>query len=82
MKKIYNGIVSLKYIPKHNCYPTNFPDNCITKLFGKLYVPKKVYQTAEKNYLLIVLPFLGRLSFQTRKRLSSCIKSQFPFCSL
>ena len=81
-EKIHNEIVSLKDILKHNSYPKNFIDNCIKKIFDKLYVSKKVYQTAEKKSLLIVLPFLGRLSFETRNRLSSCIKSQLPFCSL
>ena len=81
-EKIHNEIVSLKDILKHNSYPKNFIDNCIKKFFDKLYVSKKVYQTAEKKSLLIVLPFLGRLSFETRNRLSSCIKIQLPFCSL
>ena len=53
-----------------------------SKIFSINSVSKKVYQTAEKKSLLIVLPFLGRLSFETRNRLSSCIKSQLPFCSL
>ena len=81
-EKIHNEIVSLKDILKHNSYPKNFIDNCIKFFFDKLYVSKKVYQTTEKKSLLIVLPFLGRLSFETRNRLSSCIKSQLPFCSL
>ena len=81
MKKINNEIVSLKYIPKHNCYPKIFTDNCITKLFVKLYVSKKVYQTAEKKSLLKVLPFLGCFSFETRNRLGSYVKNQLPFCS-
>ena len=81
-EKIHNEIVSLKDILKHNSYPKNFIDNCIKNFFDKLYVSKKVYQTAEKKSLLIVLPFLGRLSFETRNRLSSCIKNQLPFCSL
>ena len=81
-EEIRNEIVSLKDILKHNSYPKNFIDNCIKNFFDKLYVSKKVYQTAEKKSLLIVLPFLGRLSFETGNRLSSCIKSQLPFCSL
>ena len=75
-------IVSLKDILKHNSYPKNFIDNCIKFFFDKLYVSKKVYQTAEKKSLLIVLLFLGHLSFETRNRLSRCIKSQLHFCFL
>ena len=53
--------------------------NCF---FDKLYVTKKNYQTVEKNQLLIILPFLGHLSFETRNRLYSCIRNQLPYCSL
>ena len=36
----------------------------------------------EKNQLLIILPFLGHLTFETRNRLYSCIRNQLPSCSL
>ena len=31
---------------------------------------------------LIILPFLGHLSFETRNRLNNCIRNQLPSCSL
>ena len=31
---------------------------------------------------MIILPFLGHLSFETRNRLNSCIRNQLPSCSL
>ena len=43
---------------------------------------KKIYQTVEEKQLLIVLPFLGCSSLETRNRLNSCIINQLPFCSL
>ena len=36
----------------------------------------------EKKQLLIIGPFWGRLSFETRNRLNSCIRNQLPFCLL
>ena len=36
----------------------------------------------EKKQLLIILPFLGHLSFEARNRLNSCIRHQLPSCSL
>ena len=39
-------------------------------------LPKKIYQTIEKKQLLIILPFLGHFSFESRNRLNSCIKNQ------
>ena len=49
---------------------------------GLVNTLKKNYQTVEKKQLLIILPFLGHLSFETRNRLNSCIRNQLPFCSL
>ena len=43
---------------------------------------KKNYQTVEKKQLLIILPFLGHLYFETRNRLKNCIRNQLPSCSL
>ena len=31
---------------------------------------------------MIILPFLGHLSFETRNRLNSCIRNKLPSCSL
>ena len=46
-----------------------------------MYYQKKS-QTVEKEQLLIILPFSGRFSFETRNRLNSCIRNQLPSCSL
>ena len=77
-EKFHNEIVYLQEIFKCNRYPNDFVDICIKKLFDKLYITKKIYQTK----LLIILPFLGDLSFETRNSLNSCIRNQVPSCSL
>ena len=81
-EKLHNEIVYLKEIFKRNRYPNDIVDLCIKKLFDKLYITKKIYETVEKKQLLIILPFLGHLSFETRNRLNSCIRNQLPSCSL
>ena len=53
--KLHNEIVYLKEIFKRNRHPNGFVDIN--------------YQTVEKKQLLIILPFLGLLSFETRNRL-------------
>ena len=50
--------------------------------FGKLYISEKKNQMVEKKQLLIILPFWGHLSFETRNRLNNCIRNQLPSCSL
>ena len=81
-EKLHDEIVYLKQIFKHNRYPNDFVGLCTKKVFDKLYITKKIYQTVEKKQLLIILPFLGHLSFETRNRLNSCIRNQLPSCSL
>ena len=54
----------------------------LKSFFDKLYITKNIYQTVEKKKLLIILPFLGNLSFETRNRLNGCKRNQLPFCSL
>ena len=80
--RLHNEIVYLKEIFKRNRYPNDFADLSIKKFFDKFYITKKIYQTVEKKKLLIILPFLGHLSFETRNRLNSCIRNQLPSCSL
>ena len=75
-EKLHNEIF------KRNRYPNDFVDLCTKKFFDKLYITKKNYQTVEKKQLLIILPFLGHLSFETRNRLIRCIRNQLPSCSL
>ena len=81
-ENLHNEMVYLKELFKRNRYPNDFVDLCIKKFFDKLYIIKKIYQTAEKKQLLIILPLLGHLSFETRNRLNSCIRNQLPSCSL
>ena len=81
-KKFHEEIVLLKDIFKRNEYPKTFIDKCITNFLNKLFVSKKIVHTAEKKQVLIVLPFLGPLSFEIRSRLQKCLKSYIPYCSL
>ena len=81
-EKLRNEIVYLKKNFKRNRYPNDFVHLCIKKVFDKLYITKKIYQTVEKKQLLIIPLFLGHLSFETRNRLNSCIRNQLPSCSL
>ena len=75
-EKLHNEIVYLKEIFQHNRYCNDFVDLCIRNFFDKLYITKKIYQIVEKKQLLIILPFLGHLYFETRSRLNSLIRNQ------
>ena len=81
-EKFHEEVVFLKDIFKRNEYPNKVIDKCIKTFLNKLFIPKKCVQTAEKKQVLIVLPFLGPLSFEIRSRLQKCFKNYLPFCSL
>ena len=72
----------LKNIFKKNEYPQYFIDKCIKKYISKLFVPKGIVHNVHKNQVLLVLPFLGPLSFEIRSRLQKCFKNYIPYCSL
>ena len=76
--KLHNEIVYLKEIFRCNRYPNDFVDFFIKKFFDKFYITQKIYQMVDKKQSLIILPFLGHLSFETRNRLNSCIRNKLP----
>ena len=47
-----------------------------------LFVSKRIIYTADKKQALLVLPFLGPLSFEIRSRLQKCFNNYIPYCSL
>ena len=65
-EKFHEEIVLLKDVFKENEYPQFFIDKCIKNYLSKLFVPKRVIHTAGKKQVLLVLPFLGPLSFEIR----------------
>ena len=61
-------ILLLKEVFKKNEYPQIFIDKCIKKYLNKLFVPKRIIETVDKKQVLLVLPFLGPISFEIRSR--------------
>ena len=76
-ENLHNEIVYIKEIFKHNRYPNNFVDRCIRKFFNKLHITKKIHQKVEKKQLLVILPFLDHLSFETKNKLNSFIEISY-----
>ena len=78
----HHNEIYLREFFQRNRYPNDFVDLCIKKFFDKLYITKKNNKTVEKKQLMIILPFLGHFSFETRNRFNSRIRNQLPSCSL
>ena len=75
-------IETLKSIFKHNNYPQNFVNQCIKKFLSKVFIKKELNFMVPKKELILVLPYLGELSFDLRTRLRRTIERNLPYCKL
>ena len=71
----------MKGILYNNSYPRDFVDKCINKLLDKVLTQNVVVSTVPKKDLLIVLPYLGKLSLQIRTRINRVMKNKLPHCN-
>ena len=69
--KFHSEVSHLKEILKKDAFPIKVKDCCIKKFLNKRLTVKPVISTAEKIDLVIVLPFLGKLSLDLRTRLKT-----------
>ena len=62
-----------------NSYPRDFVDKLITESLEKVLTPKIVVSTAPKKDLIIVLPYLIKLSLQMGTRINHVMKNKLPY---
>ena len=67
---------------KKNAFPIKLIDSCIKNFLNKRLTKKPVILTAEKKDLVIVLPFIGKLSLDLRTRLKNSMSENLPFCKI
>ena len=75
-------IETLKSIFKQNSHPQNFVSQCIKTSLNKLFIKKDLNFVVPKRELTIVLPYLGKLSFDLRTRLRQIIERDLTYCKL
>ena len=63
-----------------NNYPLDFADKCIKEFFDRV-LTGKVVSTVSKKDLMIVLPYLGKLSLQIRTRINHIRKNKLHHCT-
>ena len=80
--RFHSEVCNLKEILKKSAFPIKLIDNCIKIFLNKKFIETPVMTTVEKKDLLIVLPFLGKLSLELRTRLQKCISKNLPFCKM
>ena len=65
-----------------NGYPENFINKCFKKFLDNIHLVKENIPTVEKKRLLLVLPYLGLISLQTRTKLQQALKGVLNCCKL
>ena len=65
-----------------NGYPENFINKCFKKFLDNVHFVKEKVPTVERKHLLLVLPYLGVISLQSRTKLQQGIKGVLNCCKL
>ena len=81
--KFHTQVEFLKGVLSRNGYPRNIIYSCIKRFLEKLHLkPPLVCDTVPKKELFLVLPYLGKVSLQTRTRLIKLFRNKLPSCQL
>ena len=80
--QVHTELIFLKGIFQKNGYPKNFIDRCFKKFLNNVHLVKVNVPIVEKKRLLLVLPYLGIISWQTRTKLQQALKGILNCCKL
>ena len=80
--KFHLEVVKLTDVFKNNGYPENFINNCFKVFLDNKYRIQEKVITVPKKTLVLVLPYLGPLSLQTRAKLRKYLKVILNCCKL
>ena len=81
--QFHTGLNFLKEIFQKNGYPGKVIDKCFKKFLNNIHLVKEnVPPTVEKKRLLLVFPYLGIMSLQSRTKLQQALKGVLNCCKL
>ena len=80
--KFYEEFNFLKQVFLKNGYPLSFTDKYFKMVINKLVIKRLLVTQVEKKTLILLLPYLGDISLQTRTKLRKSFKSIFNCCKL
>ena len=66
MPKFHQKICKMKDVFLKNGYSEKFIDKCIKTSLSKVFIRKRIIQTAEKKQVTIVLPYIGMISTELK----------------
>ena len=79
---LHEEIVKLKEILKCNGYPGIKLDKIIFRFLEKIYTPSVPITTVPRKIVTLVLPFMGTMSLDVKKKLSKSFKECVPLAKL
>ena len=81
-KQFHTELTFLKETFQRNDYLGNFIDIYFKKFLNHIHLVKERAPTMEKKQLLLIFPYLGIISLQTRPKLQPALKSVLNCCKL
>ena len=81
-ESLHKEIEELRKIFRRNAYPSSFFDKCVLRFFDKIHEKKLPVHTVPKKEVVMILPFLGSISWTVKKELNRALRKTLPFCKL
>ena len=78
MPKFHQEICKIKDIFIKNGYSKRFLDKCVKTFLNKVFILKRIIQTAEKKQVTIVLPYMGMILIELKVELHKTFKQLLP----
>ena len=82
MPKSHQEICKIKDIFIQNSYSESFIDKCVKTFLNKVFIPKRIIQTAEKKQVTIVLPYMSMILTELKVKLHKTFKQLLPASDL
>ena len=82
MPKFHQEICKIKDIFIKNGYSERFIDKCVKTFLNKVFIPKRIIQTAEKKQVSIVFLYMGMIWTELKIELHKTFKQLLPACDL
>ena len=77
--KFHHEVDKLKKILSKNAYPQKFIDKCIQKFLYNMFIQRLQIPTVPKKELIIILPYLGKMSEIVKTRLCKTINKHMSY---
>ena len=80
--KFHHEVDKHKKVLSKNGYPQKFIDKCIQKFINNMFIQRLQIPTVPKKELLIILPYLGKISQIVKTRLTKTMNRHMKFCRM